>query len=280
MADTYTENIIIWRARLNQAIRNEDSWLALSALLWLENGENSIGAAQTNNIIINARSAPAQLMNLSISGSEVRFIAAKQVEGKILVDGEPANQGALNVQGESGDPNAAPSRIKFGPLTMMVIERGGKFGLRVWDNDRPERQTIPARRWFDVDTSYRVQARFKPFEQAQTVLLPDALGTERPVQMDGVVHFNLNGQSFTLTASKDDESLFIMMKDLTAGHETYPPGRYLTASLGTDGTVDLDFNRAYNPPCAFTDFATCIFAPPENHLPLRIEAGERYIKRH
>jgi uncharacterized protein (DUF1684 family) len=160
---------------------------------------------------------------------------------------------------------------------MVVHEHAGKFGLRVWDNDRQERFSLPSLKWFPINKQFRFQARYKEYPHPKVSDQPDTFGELVDDPMDGYLSFTFNGQKYKLDVSKTkDGKLFLKFKDLTSGKESYPPSRYLYTPPEKDGKVILDFNYAYSPPCAFTAFATCIFAPPQNMLPFRVEAGEIY----
>ena len=161
---------------------------------------------------------------------------------------------------------------------MVVIERGGLTGLRIWDNNRIERRTFPGRSWFPVDSEFQVQAEFKEHAAGRTIVIPNVQGEQEEVQSLGTVTFtlrNLEGHLEAMEAA--DNRLFIIFKDSTSGAITYPAGRFLVSEEIMGRMITLDFNRSYNPPCAFTAFATCPLPPEKNHLDFPIEAGEMYI---
>jgi uncharacterized protein (DUF1684 family) len=161
---------------------------------------------------------------------------------------------------------------------MYVIERGGRFALRVKDPESARRRSFRGLDWFPVRESYRVTARFVPYEPPKAIPIANVLGTVEPMPSPGYVVFSLNGREFHLDPVLEDpaaKELFFIFRDETAGKQTYPAGRFLYADLPKDGRVVLDFNKAYSPPCAFTSFATCPLPPRQNRLDVRIEAGEK-----
>jgi uncharacterized protein (DUF1684 family) len=157
-----------------------------------------------------------------------------------------------------------------------VIKRGERVRLRITDSESPARRGFAGLRWFPVDEAYRVRGRFLPASRPRTIPIPNVLGQVEPMPSPGEVVFTLGGREHHLVPVRErgETQLFFIFHDETAGRETYPSGRFLYADPPQDGTVVLDFNRAYSPPCAFTNFATCPLPPPQNRLPLRIEAGE------
>jgi uncharacterized protein (DUF1684 family) len=168
--------------------------------------------------------------------------------------------------------------VRLGALSFHVIDREGRLAVRVKDAERPARQPFPGIERFPVDLRWRLHARFEAHPEGATVLAPDVLGTAQAYRNPGILRFAVGGAPQALEAFRepDEDELFIVFGDATNGAETFAGGRYLYARAPDDrGQVVLDFNRAYNPPCAFTEFATCVLPLPENRLGVRIEAGER-----
>ena len=160
---------------------------------------------------------------------------------------------------------------------MVVIQRGNRMGVRLWDNLNERRASFPARAWYDIDEAFRVPAVFTPYDRPKMAYFPDLTGERAEYPVEGYVVFDLGGATHRLDINKEDDgTLFLRFWDPTSDTETYPTGRYLVADVESDGKIFLDFNKAYNPPCAFTDFATCVFAPEQNHLSFSITAGETY----
>ncbi|HEY5729416.1 MAG TPA: DUF1684 domain-containing protein, partial [Anaerolineales bacterium] len=173
---------------------------------------------------------------------------------------------------------AKPSFITWNEtLRMVVHEHGDNLGIRIWDNERQERFSLPPLKWFPLNKHFRISARYKRYKNSQVMDHPDAFGELVEDRIDGYVTFRFEGKTYKLDASESKSGkLFIKFRDETGKTESYPPSRYYYTEPVKNGRVTIDFNYAYNPPCAFTPYASCIFAPPQNTLPFRVEAGEMY----
>jgi hypothetical protein len=213
---------------------------------------------------------PTFLGVIEVTGKTVRFQAAAGVP--VQVNDRPVQKVILK---SSQEPK--PSFITWDDMRMVLHEHAGKYAIRIWDNRREERHTLPLLKWFPVNKHFRLNARYTRYPDAKISEQVDSFGEMVEDQMDGYVSFNFEGKKYKLDVTETkDEKLFIKFKDLTSGKETYPTGRYYYTRPIQDGKVIVDFNYSYSPPCAFTEYATCIFAPPQNVLPFRIEAGEMY----
>ena len=171
-------------------------------------------------------------------------------------------------------PQGSPDVLRVGNLSLFVIQRGSRFGVRLKDKDSEARRKFAGTHWFPVAEEYRVTAKFVPYTPPKTIAVPNILGDVEQEDSPGYAEFTLKGRQLRLDPVSEGDVLFFIFKDLTAGKETYPPGRFLYADLPKNGEVILDFNQAVNPPCAFTPYATCPLPPAQNYLPVRIEAGE------
>jgi hypothetical protein len=271
MADTYEEDLLKWRAARDAGIRAENGWLALAGLTWLKPGANTIGSDAASDVLL-PRRAPASLGRFLNEPGGVKFQPAPGSAAR--VNGEPVSDPLLM----RTDVQADPSFVTLDGMRLAVIERPSGIGVRVWDNQRPERRLHPPREWFPPDRRFRVLARYLRYPAPKPVLLPDTFGETIEGTMDGQVSFGLDGRTFTLDVTElDDGRLDMQIRDRTSGKETYGSGRYYyTDEPVVDGQITLDFNYAYSPPCAFTEFATCVFAPQQNFIDARIEAGELY----
>jgi uncharacterized protein (DUF1684 family) len=170
-----------------------------------------------------------------------------------------------------------PDVLSLGELRFFVIERGGKMAIRLRDLKSPARAAFTGVRWFPIKKEYRVVGRFVPHAGPKKLSVPNVLGTVEALESPGAVEFTLAGQKLRLEPVYEEpgaQELFYIFRDKTAAHETYGAGRFLYTDLPKNGQVVIDFNKAYTPPCAFTRFATCPLPPRQNHLPVRIEAGE------
>lgn len=264
---TYEEEILRWRQKMEDDLRAEDGWLTLIGLFWLAEGENRFGAAEDNQIVLPADKAPPHAGSFVLRGGAVTLEAAP--EAPVLLDGRPVSSRALQA-------GADPELISLGDLDMFVIRRGDRYAIRARDRRHPARETFAGRHWMPVDEEYRVVARFSAYDPPRTVSIATVLGTIEERVNPGFLTFTLKGQECRLEALVEDDKLFILFRDQTSGDTTYPAARYLKAAMPEHGLTTLDFNRAYSPPCAFTAFATCPLPPPQNRLPLRVEAGELY----
>jgi uncharacterized protein (DUF1684 family) len=194
----------------------------------------------------------------------------------VLVDGQPATAPFQIVSDADGEPTVVG--FNKGDASFIVIKRGGRDALRVRDALAPTRTGFTGIDHFPVDPQWRFQAKFTPHPAGQTMDIVNILGMVEPTPNPGTLTFSKDGQQYTLEALDDtgDGQLFVVFADGTSGHETYPAARFLyTDPAGPDGTTVLDFNKAYNPPCAFTTFSTCPTPPLSNRMKLRIEAGEK-----
>jgi uncharacterized protein (DUF1684 family) len=267
--EIYFRSIEEWRASLDASIRKEDGWLALAGLFWLHEGDNTFGSAHTNDIVLPDVSPP-RLGSYFLDGGQVS-LRARHGEG-LLLDGQAATDSVL-----APDISGDPTRISSGPLTMIVIRRGERLGIRLWDNGRSERQTFARRSWYPTDLAWRVKASFEAHDPPMTLAIPNVLGDWSNEVSAGSITFEREGRPHRLEAVQTEAGeLWLIFADRTNDVETYPSGRFLICPLPEHGRVTVDFNRAYNPPCAFTEYATCPLPPRQNVLHIRVEAGERF----
>lgn len=272
MAAAYEQEILNWRAMVEERLRAEDSWLTLTGLYWLHEGANSVGSDPASDVWL-PESAPQRLGVLDFHDKLARF----QGDVPVMIDGTPAQTAALR---DDHDP-AGATRVEVGSVSFTVIKRGEKYGVRVRDRDNPSRTTFSGRIWYPVAPSYKVTATFVPHPVPRTIGIETMAGVVTPMENPGWAKLELNGAALHLEAfSAHEDEVWFVFRDETSKAETYPAGRFLYAPLHEDGTVLLDFNKAYNPPCAFTPYATCPLPPKENHLPIRIEAGELLPETH
>jgi uncharacterized protein (DUF1684 family) len=266
---TYHDDVRRWRTSMEASLRAEDSWLTLIGLFWLQEGANRFGSAPENEIVLPAGKAPTIAGSFELAGGEVWLRTAG--DAPVLVNGQPSADIPLRA-----DADGAPDFVTLGDLEMFVIRRGDRFAIRARDRNHPARAAFSGRRWYTVDDAYCVTAAFAPHAAPTTFSILTVLGTVEERHSPGSLTFELRGQQHRLDALVEGDQLFIIFRDQTSGATTYPAGRYLKAALPLDGAVTLDFNRAYSPPCAFTDFATCPLPPPQNRLSILVEAGELY----
>jgi uncharacterized protein len=269
---SYETTINEWREQRNETIRQENGWLALAGLYWLKLGKNSIGSSPDSHVQLPER-LPAEVGHLEFNGSSVSL---RTTPGqKITVNGKSTDFAILQP-----DISERPDYVTIQDVQLVVIQRGNRVGIRMWDNKSEKRLNFPARTWYDVNEDFRIPADFTLYDHPKTAFFPDLTGEKSEFPVEGYVSFQFNGRTHKLDINKEDDgTLFLRFWDPTSENETYPTGRYLIADVESDGKVILDFNKAYNPPCAFTDFATCVFAPEQNHLDFKVTAGETYPNR-
>jgi hypothetical protein len=266
---TYAGTIEAWRADREAELRADDGWLTLVGLFWLHEGPNAMGGGDANAVPLPASSSPARLAVMDLTAGVVRI--TPEPGTALRINGKPASAQTLAPQ--PGDYDV----LTIGSLTFFVIKRGDRFGVRVKDRESEARRTFTGLRWFPIREASRIRARFVAHAAPTSIMIANVLGSIDPWPSPGYAVFTLDGREYRLHAvldGADAKELFFVFRDLTTGQETYPGGRFLYAAMPVNGEVVLDFNKAHSPPCAFTPFATCPVPPKENHLAVRIEAGE------
>lgn len=248
----------------------EGGWLSVVGLDWLSEGENPFGSAPGTPVLLPAGKAPARAGVLVLAGGRVTLRPEPGVA--LTLDGAPATERVLRT-----DADGRPDVLRLGPLAFHVIKRGERFAVRLKDADSAARRAFKGVPAYPVREAMRVVGTFEPFDPPRELAIATVLGTTEPMRSPGRVRFRLGGRTLTLDPVREEgsEELFFIFKDRTSGRGTYPAGRFLYAAPPRDGKVVLDFNRAVNPPCAFTDFATCPLPPRQNHLPVAVRAGEK-----
>ncbi|MBS0432232.1 MAG: DUF1684 domain-containing protein [Proteobacteria bacterium] len=268
--DDYARSIDAWRAQRLARLTAPDGWLSLAGLHWLEPGRNTIGSAADNAITIGR--APAHLG--AIDWREDGTLALQLEPGSgALVDGESKTCAVLR-----DDHAQTPTRVSFGSANFIVIDRSGRKALRVRDSEAETRRRFAGIESFPVDPSWRIEARWLPFDSPRTLETMNVIGQLESYPAPGRAVFARDGHEYEVTPvieTPGDQALYLIFADGTSGRETYGAGRFLYTEPPRDGRIVIDFNKAYNPPCVFTPFATCALAPPENRLDMRVEAGEK-----
>ena len=274
--DAYRAAVDEWHAGRIARLSAEDGWLTLIGRDWLNPGENTLGSAPGSTVLLPDWAAPARAGLFTVEGSTVRF---KPLPGSgLLLNGKPAVEAILK-----SDADGKPDVLQAGRVSFYLIQRGAKVGVRVKDPEAPTRKAFYGVPRYPVDATWRVEADFIPYNPPQTRAISTVLGTSEPMTTPGLLRFKLGGREVTLEPMLEDPEhpqLFIIFKDTTSTKGTYPAGRFLYADMPKGGKVVLDFNRATNPPCAFSNFATCPLPPKQNQLELDITAGEKYSGSH
>lgn len=264
---SYQAEIAKYRESRVAELTAPNGWLAVQGLFWLHEGANTAGSDPASEIRLPARAAK-RVGVFTLAGGKVTF--APDPAAHVEVAGQHA---AGPIELGAGERNAVVSSR----LSLFLIRRGDRIGLRMLDPDSQARRRFAGLRYFPLDPAYRVQARFTAYPAMKTVPVANVLGQLVPMESPGYVEFTLKGRTWRLEPVYETprhEDLFFIFKDQTSRTDTYEAGRYLHTPLPKDGVVDLDFNRAYNPPCAFTAFATCPLPVKQNQLAVAIRAGE------
>ncbi len=267
--DDWRREVMEWRDDRVARLQEPDGWLLLIGLHWLSDGLNLVGTAPDNDIVLAA--GPDHMGRIELDGGRVRFCRAAGSDVRIGGEQRPCAALTTDAEGE-------PTRVRAGSVTFYVIDREGRLGLRVKDTQADTRLDFAGLEYFDPDPAWRIEAEFERFDEPRTIDVPDIVGIVQRLPSPGRVRFEKNGRTHVLDAVRyeGDDELFLIVADRTNGRQTYGGGRYLYTPLPTDdGTVTVDFNKAYNPPCVFTAHATCPLPPPQNRLDLPIEAGEK-----
>jgi uncharacterized protein (DUF1684 family) len=267
-----TQQVQQWQQQRLANLTAPTGWLSLIGLEWLHEGANRVGSAADNDIVLKA--GPAHLGVVTLGKDGTMHIVLDQDSGA-TVNGKPVHEAALVDDMHATD--AAPvTVVAFGSANFFVIDRDGRKALRIKDSNAETRTHFLGLDYFPIDPSWRIVADWVPFDPPHELEIGSVLGTVNKEKVPGKAVFHRDGHTYELLPIQEEaDSLFFVIADRTSGHETYGAARFLYAELPKDGKVVLDFNRAYNPPCAFTPYATCPLAPPENRLDLRVLAGEK-----
>ncbi|MBO9662389.1 MAG: DUF1684 domain-containing protein [Dokdonella sp.] len=265
----YTKQIETWRAQRVERLKSPNGWLSLIGLHWLKDGKNTVGSAKDNDVVL--AKGPSRLGTITLKDGK----ATIELDAKAAasIDGKPEKSAVL-----LDDSHEKPTTIAFGTASFYLIDRNGKKGLRVKDSEAQTRKQFLGIDNYAIDPSWRIEAKWEAYQPPHTLEIPTVLGTVDKMPVPGKAVFERDGKKYELLPvleEKDAKELFFIFADRTSGKDTYGAGRFLYADMPKDGKVVIDFNKAYNPPCAFTPHATCPLAPPENRLDLTITAGEK-----
>lgn len=265
--DPYIESILEQRtSREKRLLANPRNWFSLIGLFLLADGENSLGGTQEN--AINIPGLPGGFT--AILRLKHREVSLVECSSELQVNSKPAELQTLG-----SDRDEVTDVLSVGDIHMVVIQRGERFFLRAWDIQAPAARDFSGLSYFPVDPAWRITAKFTSFPQPHLLTIEDMVGTQIESRFIGRAAFTFNGEACSLIAEEDDDELLFSFTDLTKTDSTYPGGRFITTPLPENNEVVLDFNLAKNWPCAYTPHATCPLPPFENHLKVRIEAGEK-----
>jgi uncharacterized protein (DUF1684 family) len=275
---SWENELTTWREKRAASLQAPEGWLSLIALGWLQDGDNSFGADAESRVQISAK-VPAHIAVVRVEKGALRLLPpAGGFPKDLLVDGQPAKEQPL-----FADDTEHPSKLTIGSVTIILINRDGRFALRIKDPQAPTRTGFHGLRWYAPNATYRVHARWIPYNPPKQLDIPTILGTTTHLPAPGAAEFTIDGQTVRLEPVLEDPKsteLFFIMRDTTSKTTTYGAGRFLYTDLpdhgvGQPGELWLDFNRLVNPPCAFTAYATCPLPPTQNRLNVAIPAGEQ-----
>jgi uncharacterized protein (DUF1684 family) len=266
--NSYKQKLEKWRAEKETELKSDDGWLTVAGLFWLKEGVNRFGAGSRNEIVLPEGSAPDKAGEFEFRAGKTTLRMEKGVAATL--NGNPVT--TLDLK---SDEKQKPDVVNLGSLSFHIIKRGERYGVRIKDKNSRQRREFTGLKWFDIKEAYRVTATFVRYNKPQELEIPNVLGDVNKMPSPGYVTFKLDGREYRLDpVVEDKDKLFFIFSDSTSGKATYGAGRFLYTDLPEGETVVLDFNKAVNPPCAFTEFATCPLPPRQNRLRIAIEAGE------
>jgi len=260
-----------WRDARAKRLASPTGWLTLVGLDWLQPGENVFGSDPDCAVPLPAGKAPKRAGSLVLEGGVVRL--KPEPSAGLTIDGKPAAERVL-----ADDMAEKTDHVTLGDVSFFIIKRGDRIGVRVKDAQSPVLTGFKGIDYFPADPKWQVHGSFVPYDKPKQVAIPTVLGTTETMEVPGLVKFTIDGKELTLEPVVEDPKepmLWFIFKDATSAKDTYGGGRFLYSEMPKDGKVVVDFNQAYNPPCAFTPYATCPLPPKQNWLPVRVEAGEK-----
>ena len=269
----YMDSVKQWQQDRLKRLKDKEGWLNLAGIYWLREGEQSIGSHPSNDHVFPEK-APAHVGTLTLEGDSVHISLNEEVrayyEGKAVTE--------LDL---SYDRSGNPAYITHGDFGWYIMKRHTSLAIRLRDYEHPAIEATDHIPSYPIDPDYVVEAKLIPFEEVKTITVATPFQDyTQDYQCPGELHFRLKGQKMKLLPFISGDRYFIIISDETSGIDTYGGGRFMYVSPDTSGRIILDFNKAYNPPCAITPFAACPLPPRENHLPIHIEAGEKRITGH
>ena len=267
LPDNYEESISEWKEYRVGVLTGPTNWLRLHAIYWLSEGDNTFGSAQENTITFPKGSIPDFAGVFTLTNSTVTMDVADDV--LITHEGEPVSDFTL-FDGENRP------HVMHGDLEWFIDSRGDEHGIRLYNKDNPKADAFDGFPFFPLNPEWHLKAKFIPNTDSTTVTVDNVLEEKVDLVSPGNIRFEVDGQTDEMIVFEANSGLFIMFNDETNGDETYHAGRYMIIPFADEeGYTILDFNKAYNPPCAFNTFTTCNLPPPENRMEIAIRAGEK-----
>ena len=264
--------IEVWQADREERLRDPDGWLTLVGLYWLEPGENTIGSSAENRVVLATEACPARAGNIVVEDGKARIVVDRNAP--IEHEGERVHSMEL-----ADDRAEEPTVLTVGSLRFYVIQRNGELAVRVRDLESPALLSFQGMEEYPIDPAWRFEADFEAYDPPKKIEVPNIVGQVGEEDCPGALVFRKDGQTYRIDALDAGDEFFLIFADATTGEATYEGGRYMYVSKpDADGKVVLDFNKAYNPPCVFSPYATCPLPPEENRLSLAVTAGEKMFE--
>jgi len=274
---SYQNEINTWHAdRVENALKGKNGWLNLAGLFWLNEGFNTFGSAATNDIVFPDGKMAPNAGTFVVRQGTVTMEVSK--ETKITIDSVEVTSGVIHIPDSSFYPVSG-----YGSLRWVIIERSGKLGVRLRDLESEAVANFIGVDRYDVDLAWRIEGHFEKYEPIKQIEITNILGQTYTQPCPGALVFEIGGTTYRLDAIADgtEGEYYIIFGDKTNEKETYPSGRYMYVKKEDErGKIVVDFNKSYNPPCAFTEFATCPLPPRQNVLDVAITAGEKNFGEH
>ncbi|UCH85439.1 MAG: DUF1684 domain-containing protein [Candidatus Latescibacterota bacterium] len=275
---SYVEEIKAWHEERIERLRKPTSWLSLVGLFWLKEGENTFGSAESNRLVFPKGRAPDRLGTMTLTDGAITVEIAPGVT--VTHDGQPVQSMTMH---HDQDADHKVTVLEAGSLSWYAIKRGDRIGIRLKDKESEGLRNFEGIDTFPIDAQWRVDATLEPHDPPRTISIVNVLGDESQEPTPGTLTFEMGGRTHTLVPIGEpaDDKLFLVFGDKSNGRESYGGGRFLVVDApGDDGRIVIDFNKAYNPPCAFSPFATCPLPPEENQLSIAVTAGEKTYGHH
>jgi uncharacterized protein (DUF1684 family) len=272
----YRRSIQAWIEAREERLLSPDGYLSVVGLHWLRDGANTFGSDPSNDIVFPDK-APRSIGRFDVADGLVKVT----VDPSASVRHDGVTVETLVLRDDRAD--GGPTILEMGTLSWYVINRGGRLLVRLKDSESEFRKSFAGLQRFPVDERWRIDGSLETYRPDKYVPIDNTLGLTINERVFGTIVFELDGRTCRLDAIGDPgaERMFVIFADATSGVETYGAGRFLYVDAPEDdGNVVIDFNKAYNPPCAFSDYTTCPLPPPQNRLPMRITAGEKTYARY
>ena len=273
----YIADIEAWHDKMEASLKRDNGWLTLAGRFVMKPGVNTFGTGKDNDIVFPPElkgTGPDRLGTITVAPGKVTLKLAEGVS--MTSEGKPfSGERILQAAGDKRD------WVSLDRIAMHIIERDGTYVLRLADNESAVRKNFAGRIWYEPDPKFLVDARFVPYPPGKKISIVNVIDEVSDEPCPGYVEFKLKGKTYRMDVVGEDEGLFFVFRDGTAGITTYRPSRFLYVDVkpAPNATFKLDFNKAYNPPCAFSEFTTCPLPPKQNIISSKIEAGEKYRQK-